>query len=168
MIVCLDVGYEGEKALAAAVAFQDWTDSTPAQSVTTRLSSVAEYVPGRFYERELPCLLAVLEKLSGEPSAILVDGHVTLDDSGRPGLGWHLYEALDQACPVIGVAKSVFAGLAKVARVCRGESERPLYITAAGMTQQEAAQCVMKMHGEYRIPTMLKLVDQLSRGAAKS
>jgi deoxyribonuclease V len=48
--------------------------------------------------------------------------------------------------------------------VLRGGSARPLYVTAAGLSADEAARRVRDMHGPYRIPTLLKRVDQLCRG----
>ena len=47
--------------------------------------------------------------------------------------------------------------------IVRGESKNPLFITSEGIAVDEAAKLIQSMHGEFRIPTMLKLVDQLSR-----
>jgi len=41
-----------------------------------------------------------------------------------------------------------------------------LYVTAAGMRLQEAADRIQRMHGPHRIPTLLKRVDTLARGSA--
>jgi deoxyinosine 3'endonuclease (endonuclease V) len=92
-----------------------------------------------------------------------VDGYVVLGT--RPGLGSHLFEALDGRIPVIGVAKSEFAG-SDAARVSRGRSGRPLFITAVGMSVETAAACIQAMHGPYRIPTLLRHVDRLAREKA--
>ena len=48
--------------------------------------------------------------------------------------------------------------------VLRGGSERPLWVTAAGMDPREACARVREMHGAHRIPTLLKRVDALCRG----
>lgn len=47
--------------------------------------------------------------------------------------------------------------------VFRGQSRRPLYITAAGMTIVDAALKIARMHGNHRIPTLLKQVDLVAR-----
>jgi len=47
--------------------------------------------------------------------------------------------------------------------VLRGDSRRPLYVTAAGLDPAAAALHVRSMHGPFRIPTLLKRVDQLCR-----
>ena len=65
--------------------------------------------------------------------------------------------------PVIGVAKTSFRGSGFAQAVLRGTSQRPLYVTAAGMKPEIAAAHVLSMHGEYRIPTLLKRADQLCR-----
>lgn len=102
----------------------------------------------------------------GPPADILViDGYVWLEDE-RPGLGAHLYRALGGKVAVIGAAKTRYAGVTLVQEVRRGTSGSPLYITAAGMDLSEAARHVSEMHGPYRIPTLLKRVDQLCRGRA--
>ena len=45
----------------------------------------------------------------------------------------------------------------------RGKSQTPLFITAAGIDVHTAASFIQSMHGKFRIPTLLKQVDQLCR-----
>lgn len=163
MIVCLDVAYE-EKTASACVAglgFHHWEDEAPAIEVVLKHEGIAPYEPGQFYLRELPCLLAALKQLP-TPDVIVVDGYVWLEP-GHPGLGARLHEALGGQIAVVGVAKRPYKGC--VAEVLlRGESQNPLYITAAGMDAVQAAQWVRQMHGPYRIPTLIRRVDSLCRG----
>jgi deoxyribonuclease V len=128
-----------------------------------RVSPVAPYEPGQFYRRELPCLLAVLGKIPDAVEAIVVDGYVWLADEQTPGLGGHLFQALGGTIPVIGVAKTQFRSARASQAVLRGGSQRPLYITAAGMSREAAAHHIQAMHGPHRIPTLLKRVDQICR-----
>src|SRR5690349_3203919 len=122
MMACLDVAYQGPEANAAAVLFDSWGDSSGRREIVTRVPTGAEYSPGEFYRREMPCLLALLE-LVGEPLEVLiVDGYVWLGEENRPGLGAYLYEALGRTVAVIGVAKSGFAGGAGAVPVLRGRS----------------------------------------------
>jgi deoxyribonuclease V len=163
MIVALDVQYD-EKHLhgtAAAVVFERWTNSIPLREYTAVVENVQPYIPGQFFRRELPCLLAVLGKIQEPMTVIVVDGYVRLDDS--PGLGQHLFEHLAQAVPVIGVAKTRFHA-AVAAEVIRGGSKSPLYVTAIGTDLQHAANDIQSMHGLHRMPTLLKRVDQLAKG----
>jgi deoxyribonuclease V len=64
--------------------------------------------------------------------------------------------------PVVGVAKSRFDG-ARAVEVYRGGSIRPLYVSAAGLDPEEAAEKIRSMHGRHRVPTLLKRVDRLAR-----
>ncbi len=96
---------------------------------------------------------------------VVVDGYVWLDGVSVAGLGAHLYQALAGKVAVIGVAKRRFAGAGAAVEVVRGRSIRPLFITAAGMSAQTAAEHVRSMHGPNRIPTLLKRVDSLCRRA---
>jgi deoxyribonuclease V len=94
----------------------------------------------------------------------VVDGYVDLDPDGRPGLGAHVHAEF--GVPVIGVAKTVFGTATHAARVLRGLSSRPLYVTAAGMTIADAAVLVTDMAGRFRVPDALKTVDHLARTGA--
>lgn len=169
MKVVVDVDYRDNDsyAVASAIAFRDWGDPKPLGVESVEIRPVAPYEPGAFYKRELPCLLKVLTKVSSNyPEAIdtvIVDGYVWLGPN-HPGLGNKLYEALNQKIPVIGVAKTHFKGSTAV-QVLRGQSFSPLYVTADGIDPTVAADYVRKMHGEYRLPTLLKMVDQTCRTA---
>jgi deoxyribonuclease V len=161
MLACIDVDYRERGAVAACVLFDSWADGQSTAEVVKEIAHIEPYQPGQFYRRELPCLLAVLADVPELPTTIVVDGYVWLA-KGRPGLGAHLYEALGRRTPVIGVAKSPFIG-APAEPVRRGGSQRPLYVSAAGMNRLIAAQLVQAMHGPYRLPTLLRRVDQLCR-----
>ena len=163
MIACVDVDYRDVGAVAACACIERWSDDTSVLESAIEISDVEPYEAGQFYRRELPCILAVLKKLPDSPQAVIIDGYVWLGKQ-KPGLGAHLYEALGNQVMVIGVAKTHFVGAEPVARVTRGRSRTPLYITAAGIDLADAASNVKAMHGPYRIPTMLKRVDQLCRG----
>ncbi len=162
MIAAFDVHYMGDgSASAAAVLFTDYGDRAPAAAFTQLLAGAAEYTPGEFYRRELPCILALLQQIKGPPDELIIDGYVML--ANRAGLGMHLFNHFSGRVPVIGVAKSRFKD-AYTSEVFRGRSERPLFITAAGMKLKKASEKIREMHGDYRIPTMLKLADILARG----
>jgi deoxyribonuclease V len=148
------------------VTAEGWTSAKALDEIVLKRGPQKAYAPGEFYRRELPLLLAALKKLATEPDAILIDGYVWLDAKGRRALGAHLYEELRQATPVIGAAKTRFAGAEKWSgQVVRGRSSAPLFVTAAGMGVDEAAAHVRSMHGEHRIPTLVALADRLARGA---
>ncbi len=165
MILATDIYYFDNKAKAVIVAFERWTDEQPLQVFTCQLDNVAEYVPGEFYKRELPCILAVLKQTDlTQVEAIVVDGYVILDNNGKIGLGGHLFNALSGKIPVVGVAKTGFARNTRhVVEVMRGDSQRPLFVTAMGMDVSVAANHVRSMAGEFRIPTLLKEVDKISK-----
>jgi deoxyribonuclease V len=156
----LDVDYRGDKAIAACLLFKDWADEKPHREFTIQVKGVAPYEPGAFYKRELPCLLAALAKVTETIDCVVIDGNVWLDD-GKHGLGAHLFDAIQK--PVIGIAKTAFNGSTFAQHVLRGVSQKPLFVTAAGMDPTIAAQRVVAMHGEHRAPTMVKLVDRLCR-----
>jgi deoxyribonuclease V len=160
MKVCIDLDYKVDKAQAAGLVFENWEDEKPLKIYTAVIENIIEYIPGEFYKREMPCILAVLALVSEPIAMIIIDGFVWLN--GKKGLGGHLYETLANNIPIIGVAKSNFKGADLVTEVFRGESKRALFISSVG-TEQEVADKIKKMHGNFRIPTLLKLVDSVCR-----
>lgn len=164
MLCCVDVDYQPGGVTTAAVAFPSWTDEVATIEVVVRSFAAPQpYEPGQFAKRELPFLLAVLERLP-LLDAILVDAFVWLAPD-RPGLGKRLHDACGR--PVIGVAKTRFEG-AQAIEVVRGDSARPLFVTAVGFDVAAAAEHVRAMHGDFRIPTLIKLADSLARGNRSS
>jgi deoxyribonuclease V len=164
MIACTDVHYTNTHATAACILFHDWSDAHSDLAITERVGDPAPYEPGRFYRRELPPLLSVISKLTVRPEVIIIDGYVWLGDWDHPGLGAHLHKALGGSAAVIGVAKELFRRGPAVQCVRRGSSARPLYVSAAGMDLNEAATRIVELHGEFRVPTLLKRADRLCRG----
>jgi deoxyribonuclease V len=163
MIACTDVHYTQFHAIAACLLFRDWFDDYPCLELTERTEQPPPYEPGRFYRRELPSLLSVIARLPDRPKIVIIDGYVWLGDRSRPGLGAYLHEALCGTAAVIGVAKSLFREGTAVRAVTRGKSSRPLFVSAAGLDLNDAAERVIQLHGEFRIPTLLKKADRLCR-----
>jgi deoxyribonuclease V len=149
-------------ARAAVVMASDAAFSRIVAERTVRLRQVAPYRPGRFFERELPPIRAVLAGLRGI-RLLVVDGYVDLDPSGRPGLGAHVHT--ESGVPVIGVAKTAFRTATHAVPVLRGGSARPLFVTAAGIPLPEAAGLVRGMAGRFRVPDALRRADALARGS---
>ena len=166
MIYCFDTYYTEDFANTSVIGIQNWHDSEPSYELSEKTSGIKEYESGLFYKRELPCLLSIIKKIpmKAENDILVIDGYVVLSDDGNPGLGGYLYKELKEKYPVIGVAKNDFKSLKQnKTSVLRGESRHPLYISSLGIELKEATELISKMHGEYRIPTILKLVDQKSR-----
>lgn len=162
LFVAVDVHYlDDVRSRAAMVAARDRRFSVITSSRTAMVPAGAPYQPGEFYLRELPPLRAVIPAPS-ELALVVVDGYVDLDPDGRPGLGARVHAEF--GVPVVGVAKTAFRTATHAATVIRGQASRPLYITAAGMTVEDAAQLVGDMAGQFRMPDALKRVDRLARG----
>jgi deoxyribonuclease V len=166
LICILDVAYAAEMAGVACVLAESWTAPAAAAEICKKVACTpAQYEPGSFYRRELPLLLTLIDGLETRPSAFVIDGYVWLGTENRPGLGAHLFESIGQALPVIGVAKTPYRDDTWSAPILRGKSQRPLFVTAAGLNQTKAAGLVLGMHGKHRIPTLLKRAHQLARAA---
>ena len=159
--VAVDVHYLGSGgARAAAVVTADARFCEVVAEHTEVLAEVLPYRPGEFYLRELPPMRAVLHGLSGL-GLLVVDGYADLDPGGRPGLG--RYAHAEFGIPVIGVAKTAFHTATHAVPVLRGTSARPLFVTAAGMPREEAADLVRHMAGRHRLPDAIRRADTLAR-----
>lgn len=160
MLIAFDAHYTNTASKLVAASFNDWTDPVPVEIHVWTSGPAAAYQPGQFYLREMPLIVKALEDFNLETiEAIVVDGYVYLDANGRLGLGGHLFHELDDKVPIIGVAKSYFRDNNAVP-VLRGESKKPLYVTAYGMPPEVAAGHIRTMAGNYRMPDMLGAVDQ--------
>jgi len=165
MILAIDVHYKENTAKAVGALIQHWGDAAAQRHVIKYIDKVSAYVPGAFYKRELPCILDIIKEIDLQSIGyIIVDGFVVLDDAGKPGLGAYVYENIQSQVPVIGVAKSNFhQNLVNVIPVFRGESTKPLYVTAIGTDLQQAADHIKSMHGDYRLPVVLKELDHITK-----
>src|SRR5262245_61323933 len=163
-IAVLDVAYGDTAAAVAGALIPSW-DAKSASRIAVRCfdGAPASYEPGAFYKRELPLLLSMISELGDPTDAIVIDGYVWLDGGTQPGLGGHLFAGLGQRIPVIGVAKSQYRNDTWSIPVLRGSSQQPLFVRAAGVDAKQAADCIRRMHGDHRIPTIMTLVDRAAR-----
>ena len=159
--VAVDVQYHSDgTASAARVTYSDLRFSDLTECAVVDVPEALPYVPGAFFERELPALRPLIDARPW-PDLLVIDGYVDLDPDGRPGLGAHVHEAYP--IPVIGVAKTAFRAATHAIPVTRGESAKPLLVTAIGLDRARAADLVAGMVGRYRMPDALRLVDALAR-----
>lgn len=166
MIFCFDTYYGEGYAKTSVVGIENWDSFQPTFELSDIINEVNEYESGAFYKRELPCLLSIIDKINLDPSndILIIDGYVVLSDEGKLGLGGYLFNELNSKVPVIGVAKNDFVSLQNLKKtIYRGGSKKPLFVTALGYDLQKASEKILNMHGEFRIPTILKLVDQNCR-----
>ncbi|MCJ7935883.1 MAG: endonuclease V [Chryseobacterium sp.] len=165
MIYAFDTYYYEDYANTVCIAFEEWTSEKEVEIFTEQTAISSGYESGAFYKRELPCILSLLKKITvRKGDIIIVDGYVTLNNEGENGLGGYLYDALDQQYPVVGIAKNEFTAPDSQRRnVYRGESKTPLFLTAKGIEVDKIKPEIERMYGAFRIPALLKKLDQMSR-----
>jgi len=165
MILAFDTYYFDNKAKTVCIAFDDWANEGSYKVYSEITENIEEYQSGEFYKRELPCILSLLNTFNLEEIiTIVIDGYVYLDDNGKCGLGGYLYHHLNNKIPIVGVAKTNFALLDKKKRLLlRGKSTKPLFITSIGIDIDSATKLIENMRGDFRIPTLLKTLDTLTK-----
>lgn len=103
-----DVGFEQEGRISrAAVAVLDFPSLVLREQAIARRVTRFPYVPGYLSFREVPVVLAALQRLRKEPDIILCDGQGYAHPR-RFGLACHL--GVVTGLPTIGVAKSRLVG----------------------------------------------------------
>ena len=162
IIACFDVYYKKDHAKACCIVFETDSVEKILSTYCQVIESVSDYISGEFYKRELPCILKVYKMIREDIDLIIMDGFVTLKN-GKKGLGSYLFESLGKKLPVIGVAKTYFRGSENYVEIYRGKSGKPLYISSIGIDLDYSAKFIKNLNGIYRIPDILKKVDQLSR-----
>ena len=163
MLLAVDVYYGEDMASVAGVLFRDWNDAKAASEHRTHCAIADSYRSGEFFRRELPCIERLLREIDEHLECIVVDGYVFLGSERRPGLGKYLFDELKQEIPVIGVAKTPYRDTPDIMAIFRGKSARALYVSAVGMPEEVARQCIRTMHGNHRIPTLLQRVNRLCK-----
>ncbi len=163
MIAALDVQYDDttRTARGGCVVFDDFSSAVATSTYSVLVDNIEPYVPGQFYKREMPVLMALLAVLPVVPSVVIIDGYVSLGPD-RPGLGAHLFAALGPGVSFIGVAKTEFVGAA--ALTIQRHNTKSLYVNSCGMDPGWAAYSIRDMAGPFRIPTLLKQADRIARG----
>ncbi|MBI2473781.1 endonuclease V [Candidatus Uhrbacteria bacterium] len=162
MLVAMDVQYDDARHVArgALIGFEDWTSAQTVCEKVVLVESFAEYQAGAFFQRELGILIQLLQGVENI-TIIVIDGYARLPNGHA--LGQMLSEALGHAFPIVGMAKSPFRSM-ESQFVHRGQGHRPLYVTAVGMDEKEAAAYIKSMYGPFRLPSLLVRVDHLARG----
>jgi deoxyribonuclease V len=164
MKLVMDVHLQGDTALVAAVAFDDWADFEGTKNYSLRIDHVEKPVKGELDLRELPWLLQLINTHGLEPEVIVFDGFVHLDAQETPGLGRRLHDTLGGRTAVIGVSKTGFKDTPAQFEVYREEETGPLIVTCAGIDLGAAKARIRTMHGRKRVPTLMKLAARIAKG----
>lgn len=175
----LDVAYDGDR-LAAAVVVLDRGTLAEVDRAVVLGETTFPYVPGLFAFREVPALLAALERLGTTPDLLVCDGQ-GLAHPRRFGLACHL--GVLTGIPSIGVAKTAFVGSqvepgrergATAELVDGGEvvgaavrtqdGIKPVYVSIGHrMSLPTAIDHVLHLAQRYRLPETTRAADHLCR-----
>jgi len=71
--VAFDVYYYEDHAIIGYVLFENEQSATPYKSGQIKHSGILPYESGKFYKRELPCLLTALDHIEEPISLIYID-----------------------------------------------------------------------------------------------
>ncbi len=176
----VDVGFEAEGRITrAAVAVLHFPSLRPAEQAIARLPTGFPYVPGLLSFREIPAVLAALEKLSRLPDLLLCDGQ-GLAHPRRFGIACHL--GVLTGLPAIGVAKSrlvgthepvpedkgawvpLIDGKERIGAVLRTRARvTPLYVSGGHRISLETAiEYVLRCTTRYRLPETTRAAHRLA------
>ncbi|MCI4064406.1 deoxyribonuclease V [Micromonospora sp. R77] len=179
----LDVAYaESGDRLAAAVTVLDAATLAVVDEAVSVGRPAFDYVPGLFAFRELPALLAALDRLTVHPDLLVCDGH-GLAHPRRFGLACHL--GVVTGLPAIGVGKTLLVGTWDGPGPRRGDSAalrdgdevvgrvlrtrdgvKPVFVSVGHrMSLANAVDRVLALTPRYRLPETTRTADRLCRAA---
>lgn len=178
----VDVGFTHHgRQTRAAVAVLSLPSLEPVAEATATVPTTFPYVPGLLSFREVPAILAALERLDTLPNLILCDGQGYAHPR-RFGLACHLGVLTD--LPTIGVAKTRLIGshgrvprtrgrwtplkdgdetIGAVLRTRKGV--KPLFVSVGHRVSLETAvDLVMHCVRRYRLPETTRAAHRLASG----
>ncbi|WP_460652689.1 endonuclease V [Kribbella endophytica] len=197
----LDVAYDGDEYAAAVVVLEviraearssesRSCEAAGARSATVELREVDRavvrgrtafpYVPGLFAFREVPGLVAALERLRVTPELLVCDGQ-GLAHPRRFGLACHL--GVVTGLPSIGVGKTAFVGEWEEPGAARGEASelvldgeivgkvlrtqnkiKPVFVSVGHrVSLGTAVERVLELSPRYRLPETTRAADRACR-----
>lgn len=181
-IAGVDVGFEdANRTTRAAVVVLDFPSLQLVEYAIARLPTSFPYVPGLLSFREVPAVLAALERLAVLPDMLLCDGQ-GIAHPRRLGIASHLGVLLD--LPTIGVAKSRLIGEYVEPGEEKGSWEalrdgdevlgcvlrtrarvKPLYISPGHRVSIDSArELVLACTTRYRLPETTRWAHRLASG----
>ena len=175
----LDVAYDGDR-LAAAVVVLDRGTLREVDRAVVRGETTFPYVPGLFAFREVPALLAALERLTTRPELLVCDGQ-GLAHPRRFGLACHL--GVLTGISAIGAAKTTFVGTHAHPAPERGatadlldgdevvgaavrtqDAVKPVYVSVGHrVSLPTAVEHVLHLAPRYRLPETTRVADRACR-----
>ncbi|MFD7535287.1 endonuclease V [Streptomyces sp. NPDC059819] len=186
LVTGVDVAYDDERDLVVAAAVVLDAVTLEVVEEATAVGRVAfPYVPGLLAFREIPTVLAALERLDSGPGTVVCDGY-GLAHPRRFGLASHL--GVLTGLPVIGVAKNPFTFTydqpgprrgdnsplladdgTEVGRALRTQdATKPVFVSVGHRVSLEGA-CAhtLGLARRYRLPESTRHADSLCRRALK-
>ncbi|NRQ40116.1 endonuclease V [Nonomuraea sp. NN258] len=180
LVAGLDVHYHGQDDVTAAVVVLAADTLAPVERVVVHGKATFPYVPGLFAFRELPTLVAALERLTSTPDLLVCDGYGLAHPRGF-GLACHL--GVLTGLPSLGVGKTPFVGThatpapergawtpivhdgAAVGRALRTQREvKPVYVSQGHrISLDTVTDQVLRLSPRYRLPEPIRQADHLAR-----
>lgn len=176
----VDVGFESKGTVTrAAVAVLEFSGLQVRASAIAREPTRFPYIPGLLSFREVPAILAALDKLPEVPDLLLCDGQGYAHPR-RFGIACHL--GLLTGLPAIGVGKTLLVGTHAEVGQERGAKQylhhqheiigvvlrtrsgvKPVYVSSGHYVSLEAAvQWVLATTTRYRLPEPIRHAHKLA------
>lgn len=176
----VDVGFENNgKTARAAICSYEVAGLKQIEAVTARQKTVFPYIPGLLSFREIPAILAAVEKLKTKPDLLLCDGQ-GIAHPRRLGIATHLGLIID--IPAVGVGKSRLTGTHGIPPDRKGqwvplmdgdeqigcvlrtrENVNPVYVSPGHRIDFETAVAwVLRTTTRYKLPDPIRAADRLA------
>ncbi|GIJ07187.1 endonuclease V [Micromonospora andamanensis] len=185
LVAGVDVSYDKvSPRITAAAVVVDLTTGVEVESVVVPGEVSFPYLPGLLAFREVPLVLAALDRLGHRPDVVVCDGYGVAHPR-RFGLACHL--GVVTGLPTFGVAKTPFVGSFDEPGVRRGDwsalrdddevlgrvlrtqtGVKPVFVSVGHRTSLDRATTLtLDLSARYRLPEVIRRADFLSREALR-
>ena len=178
----VDVGFPDRHTARAAVVVLSFPELTPLDYAVAEVAAAFPYVPGLLAFREVPAVLAAVEKLQVTPDLFIFDAQ-GLAHPRRLGLATHAGLLLNW--PSVGCAKSRLVGTYVEPGLERGDTSplldgdeqigtivrtragvKPVFVSIGHKTDLETAvRLVLDCAPRYRLPETTRYAHRVASGA---
>ena len=149
----------------AAIVLLSFPDLSPIETVTASAPITFPYVPGLLAFREMPLVLAALEKLSTPPDLLMIDGQ------GRAHprrFGIACFVGIHTGIASIGVAKSILCGRHELLGEEPGSAEPLIHrgetIGTVLRSKKRTNPLIVSVGHRISLPSAVRIVEQCIRG----
>ena len=155
MYACLTISRRRKITIAAAMTFLRWDSQKPLESFV-RIFENSE-LPEDSDDRELHCFKTIVRRIKPRPECVLLD--LSLNNL----IVERFYNLFKGMMPVIGMSQVRLKNSDNQVGIFRKGAKKPLFVSVAGLDDEDSKLRIQQMHGDVILPEMMRLSSYLAK-----